>query len=322
MDGAAFGLFALAGAFALVNGVNDGGALVAGGLKIQTLGVGAAVGLLALAVAVVPLVLGTRVADTLAGRLVVMQGPSGQRALAVAVFSAVLVVVVLARVGLPTSLTLATIGGITGSGLGAGQAVSWGTVGTVLVLAALAPLVGAGIAFGLARSLQRAPAAAPVGRIIGVGHRAAFTLQCVAYGANDGQKMLAVAVLAIGLTGVVGPSLPALAATLALLFLVGTLIGVRLMARTIGGGVLPVRPLNAVMAEFGAGTAVLGSAFLGAPVSMTQAFAGALVGTGVSEGPRRVRWRLVLHIAGAWMVTLPAALIAAGILASLVEAVR
>jgi inorganic phosphate transporter, PiT family len=320
-------LVVLAAGYAVVNGLNDGGALIANGLKIQTLGVGPAIALLTGAVVVVPLTLGTRVADTLANRLVDLDGVAGQRALAVAILAAVGVVVVLARLGLPTSLTLATIGGITGSGIGAGRAIGWAMVGTVLVLAALAPLVGALLAWSLARVARRVTAPTSVARLVGGGHRAAFTLQCVAYGANDGQKMLAVAVLALGASGASGAAplgglrLSAVLAVLGLLFLVGALLGVRRMAGTLGAGVLAVRPMNAVTAEVASGSAVLGTALVGAPVSMTQAMAGGLVGSGVSEGARRIRWRLVLNIGLAWVVTLPAALILAAVLAASLEVI-
>jgi inorganic phosphate transporter, PiT family len=320
-------LVVLAAGYAVVNGLNDGGALIANGLKIQTLGVGPAIALLTGAVVVVPLTLGTRVADTLANRLVDLDGVAGQRALAVAILAAVGVVVVLARLGLPTSLTLATIGGITGSGIGAGRAIGWTMVGTVLVLAALAPLVGALLAWSLARVARRVTAPTSVARLVGGGHRAAFTLQCVAYGANDGQKMLAVAVLALGTSGASGAAplgglrLSAVLAVLGVLFLVGALLGVRRMAGTLSAGVLAVRPMNAVTAEVASGSAVLGTALVGAPVSMTQAMAGGLVGSGVSEGARRIRWRLVLNIGLAWVVTLPAALILAAVLAASLEVI-
>lgn len=312
-------LLVVAAAFAVVNGMNDGGALVANGLKIRTVGLGSAMGLLTLAVVAVPLVLGTRVADTLANDLVDLEGVAGQRALAIAILAAMAVVVVLVRAGLPTSLTLATIGGITGSGLGSGQVVSWTTVGRVLILAALAPLVGGVLAFALARLAGRSTTPTTEKSVLGVGHRVAFTLQCVAYGANDGQKMLAVAVLALGITGITGGALATLLAALACLFLLGMLVGVRRMAQTLGAGVLASRPMNALTAEAAAGTAVLATAFLGAPVSMTQAVAGGLVGSGVSEGVRRVRWRWVVNIGVAWVVTLPVALLASAVVAAMVE---
>ncbi|HVL99017.1 MAG TPA: inorganic phosphate transporter, partial [Egibacteraceae bacterium] len=49
-----------------------------------------------------------------------------------------------------------------------------------------------------------------------------------------------------------------------------------------------------------------GSAAVGAPVSMTQSVAAALVGAGMSYGHRRVRWRAVGRLGLAWLLTLPA----------------
>jgi inorganic phosphate transporter, PiT family len=304
----------LVGLYAVMNGVNDGGSLVANGLKISSIRLGPSIALLSGSIAVVPLILGTRVADTLANRLVQLEGSAGQRAVAVALVATIGVVLVLARLGLPTSLTLATIGGLTGSGLGMGRTVDWATLGIVLLLAALAPLVGGVFAYLLVRASRRLSVRSGVGRIVATGHRGAYALQCVAYAANDGQKLLAMAILALGVSSLAGPSLAVTLAILAMLFLAGTAIGVRRMAATLSVGVLPVRPLQAVAAEVSAGTAVLGTAFLGAPVSMTQAITGALVGSGVSDGARRIRWRAVLSIAAAWVVTLPAAvLLAAGV---------
>ncbi|MEX2550048.1 MAG: inorganic phosphate transporter [Nitriliruptoraceae bacterium] len=314
------GLLLLTAMFAVVTGINDGGALVANGLKIRTVGLSQAIGLLTLAVVIVPLVLGTRVATTLVSELVVLEGPTGQRALAIAVLAAMGVVLALARAGLPTSLTLAIIGGITGSGLGGGHLVGWAMVGRVLALAALAPLVGGALAFVLAGLSKRLTTPTSMGSVVGAGHRFAFTLQCIAYGANDGQKMLAVAMLGLGITATAGGALTAMLAFVASLFLLGTLVGVRRMAETLGTGVLASRPMNAVTAETAAGTAVLATAFLGAPVSMTQAVAGGLVGSGISDGTRRIRWRWVANIGLAWLVTLPAALLVAAGTAAMVEA--
>jgi inorganic phosphate transporter, PiT family len=56
---------------------------------------------------------------------------------------------------------------------------------------------------------------------------------------------------------------------------------------------------------------VLAAGSLGAPVSMTQAVAGGLIGAGGTRGWSRVRWAAVTKLAAAWVVTLPAAFAAA-----------
>lgn len=318
MDVDPLGLLAVAVTFAVVNGANDGGTLVATGLKIPTVGTASAMVLLCASVGLVPWLLGTRVATTLAGRLVPFEGPSGRLALVVAVLAAVGVVTLLARRGLPTSLTLAIIGGIAGAGWGSGLPVSWGTVGVVLLLGAAAPLAGASLAILLARLARAVPAVVRASVLVRHGHRVAFLLLSIAYGANDGQKILAVFAVAAGVTGTV-PADPAYLAAGAVLFGLGTLLGLRRYARTLTGGVLSLRPVHAVGAEAAASITVLASAALGAPVSMTQALSAALMGSGIAESYRKIRWGAAARIVAAWVLTLPAVFVAAAVVSRMFE---
>lgn len=296
-------------AFSVVNGINDGGTLVVMGLKIRSVRLWAAVTLLAGAVVVVPLLLGTRVATTLASRLVPFTGDGGRLAVLAAIVAGTAVTFGFARRGLPTSLTLALIGGIAGAGLGSGLPVAWTTVLVVLAVAAAAPVVGAGGAFLLSRLVGTLPVRSSAQRNIRVLHVLAFGLECLAYAANDGQKILAVHAVAVGRHQ--GPVVipPAHLAVLGLLFALGVVVGMPRLVSTVGEGILSVRPLQAVVAELSAAAAVIATAALGAPVSMTQAVAAGLIGAGASQGYRRVRWRAALSIVLAWMLTLPAAVV-------------
>jgi inorganic phosphate transporter, PiT family len=293
--------------FAIVNGLNDGGALLA--VAAQLPGVRPLTALLGLtaAVVLVPLVVGTAVASTLAARLVRFDGPEGQVALLVAITVAGVVSTVLSRFGLPTSLTLALVGAIAGAGVGAALPVSWTTVGIVLALAAVAPLVGGGVGWLLIRLAAVTRRRVPLDRRVRRWHRVGFTAQCLAYGANDGQKMLAV--LAVT-SGTVAAGVPLVGWQLAVAgcgFLGGAVLGVRRAAATLGGGITPVRPPEAATAEVAAATVVLATAGVGAPVSMTQAVSGALVGTALRHGSGGIRWREAVRLAGAWVITLPTA---------------
>nr|BFE82242.1 hypothetical protein GCM10020093_048430 [Planobispora longispora] len=188
-------LAALAGLFAVISGVNDGGALLATGLKIPSIRPVTGVLMMMAAVALVPSVT-HQVAITFTTRLATMEGPDGQVALAVAVLSALTVVMFLSNRGRPTSLTLAIVGALTGADLGWGVPVSYGGVVFVLGVAMAAPFVGALLAVPVRILLVRLAH----GRTLRWWHRAGFTLQCLAYAANDGQKMLAVFMLAFGLS--------------------------------------------------------------------------------------------------------------------------
>jgi inorganic phosphate transporter, PiT family len=308
-------LAALAFAFAVVNGVNDGSTLVATGLRVSALRPLGAIALLVVALAAVPPLLGTAVATTLANRLVDFRGPAAEAALASAVASATLVSWGLARAGLPTSLTLSLMGGIAGAGVGAGLPVAWGTVALVLAVAAVAPFAGGVLAFVLSGLPVRLPRGIAPQRLVGHAHRLAFGLQCLSYGANDGQKMLAVfAVLtAASIPGQAVPTPAPMLAAIAAGFLAGVVAGLPKVAATIARGVTIARPYHAVVAEASSAAAVLGSAALGVPVSMTQALAGGLVGVGSRAGIGRVRWQVVVRLAAAWVVTLPSAGLVAGV---------
>jgi PiT family inorganic phosphate transporter len=96
-------------------------------------------------------------------------------------------------------------------------------------------------------------------------------------------------------------------AVIAVVFVAGMLSTVRSVSQRIGLDLVPVAPLDAVVAQYASAAAVLASSAVGVPVSMTQSVAAGLVGASGSRGMRRVRWHSVTRIAAAWMVTLPAA---------------
>nr|WP_274388289.1 inorganic phosphate transporter [Salsipaludibacter albus] len=312
-------LLVVAFGFAVACGLNDGAAVLAAGLRVRGITPWVAVVALGAAVVVAPLVLGTAVATTLASDLVSFDGEGGRRALLVAVATATGVTALLTKRGLPTSLTLALIGALTGAGLGAGFDVSVGTVGFVLLMGVLAPLVGLAGGWMLTVAVAGAPSSSPLRRRVPRWHLAGFGLQCLAYGANDGQKMLAVVAVAVGSTassgGAVEVPVPSLL-LLGALFMVGTVLGLGSVGATLAGGVAPIQPAAAVITEVSSATVVLGSSAIGAPVSMTQAISGAMVGTEVQGGHGRIRWQQVARLAVAWVLTLPAALaVAAGVAA-------
>lgn len=292
-------MLALAFVFAVVNGANDGSAMLAASLKPQGLRIITAVVVVSAAIAIVPVVLGTRVADTLATGLVAAPQAQAQWLVGFGVTAAMLVVGVLAGAGFPTSLTLGVVGGIVGAGLGRGLPVAWPSVSRVLAFGIAAPVVGALVAQMIAR-VAPFVAAQNNGWLI-VMRRLAFALQAGAYAANDGQKMLAV--LAVTASGAVSWML----GVVAMLFALGTIIGLPTAARTLGVQVLRSGPREQITAQLSASAAVFGSAALGVPVSMTQAVSGALVGTGMRRGLRRIRWRVAARLALAWLLTLPTA---------------
>lgn len=313
-------LIAAALAFALVCGANDGAALVALNLGDRFVRPLVALVTLSVVLALGPVVLGTEVAATFVHRLVAFEGDTGRSALLAAVVVAVAVVFVLQRQGLPTSLTLALTGAIVGVGLGSGLPVGWGSVLLTLVAGAVAPFASGAIAFVLQRLLPAVPRRGPLRARLSILRVGGFLLQCLAYAANDGQKMIAVlAVATATAAAAVGPTIrpePLELAAIGGLFGIGALLGVPRYGTSLGRGIAPTRPAQTGIAELSAACAVFGGAALGAPVSMTQSTTAALVGAGASAAYRQVRWGQAVRIVVAWVVTLPASVVIAAIFAA------
>ncbi|MFI5262571.1 MAG: inorganic phosphate transporter [Candidatus Limnocylindrales bacterium] len=301
--------------FAVITGANDGASLIALNLDGKALAPLTALALLVFAVVVGPFLLGTAVATTYARGLVAFGGEGGSSALLCAVIAAIGVVFVMSRLELPTSVTQALTGAIVGAGIGRDLPVDWSTVARVLIILVVAPIVSGGLAYGIALLLAHAPPRSGLATHLRPVHAVSFLLQCTAYAANDAQKMTAIMAVALGMvTTQVVPVIGA-QALIGLLFLGGSLFGVRGLASRLGLRLMPVRPLNAITAGFASATAVLASASVGAPVSMAQANAAGLVGSElVLEGYRRVRWAQAARIGLAWITTLPAAVVAAAVL--------
>ncbi len=315
-------LLVAAGLFAVVAGANDGSSVLSVGLRVPGVRPLLSLAVLLVALVVGPwLLFGTRVATTLAHRLVPFSGASADRVVLAATVSAMVVVFCLVRAGLPTSLTLALVGAITGVGLGAGLSVSGGELARILLLGLAAPIISGVLAFLLAPIALRAAGGPQPGRRLRRWHKAAFCLQCLAYSANGGQKMLAVFAVAAGAasSGLVRDPWW-LAVLIAALFGLGVLIGIRNVSAKLGKEILAVHLRHAIVAETCSFAVVMGAGLAGVPLTMSQSVAGALVGAGAREARSRVRWSAVMRMAGAWGLTLPASIAAAALAGALTRA--
>lgn len=313
---------AVALAFVWVTGVNDGAALLGLSGRYPR-----SSGPLLMALALVPLVLVPQwtvaVARTFTEGLTDLGDRRGALAFLLGVTVALAVVAALSRRGLPTSLTLAIVGGIGGAGLGMGLDVSWRGLVLVLAIGAAAPLVGTSVGYALGLASRRIPSFTGMPGAVRTAHVLAYSAQCAAYAANDGQKMLAVVSVArhvvstrrLGAIGPVQPT-PVVLIAIAVVFCAGALSAVHRVGERLGRGLVLARPLHVVSTEAAAAASVAASSIAGAPVSMTQSVTAGVVGVAASEGAARVRWQNVLGIGAAWVFTLPLAF-AGGVLGGL-----
>ncbi len=127
-------------------------------------------------------------------------------------------------------------------------------------------------------------------------------LTCLSRGLNDTPKILALGVAAAPVVGVTQPALYLLAAVA--MALGGFLSGARVTG-TLAGRITPMTPVEGLAANLVTSALVASASGLGLPVSTTHVSSSAIIGLGVYH--RGARWRTVLDIGVAWLITIPVA---------------
>jgi inorganic phosphate transporter, PiT family len=318
-------------AFSATNGLHDAANAIATLVATRGATPGQAALLSAVFNMLGAVLVGTAVAGTVAGIVTVARtdeiAVAGSAALAAVAWN-----LLTWRLGLPSSSGHALVGGLVGAGLvasGSG-AVNWGGmhgirpsgVFGVLIVLAVSPVFGLFLGAGastVARAMLRRATRA-VERPIRAAQLVMTAALSFSHGANDAQKAMGViAVLLVGGGRLETPSVPlwvklACGATLTC----GTALGGWRIVRTIGSRIFHLAPIDAFASQSASTAVILGSSFLGAPVSTTQVVATSVVGVG--WGRRRlhhVHWPVVKGMMVAWVLTLPAT-IALGAAASAV----
>lgn len=220
----------------------------------------------------------------------------GQTALRAAMLAIVLWAALAWRFGLPTSESHALLAGLSGGAiaLGGGLAALNGGV-WVKTLAALALSLPAG-----------ALCAWTFRRFIGdklrrpkQWQRLAAAGMALLHGVQDGQKFLALLLLAEG-GNAASPHLLPLALLTAGVMALGTACGGRPIVEKVGSELADLSPADGLCADLGAGAVLLVCSLLGLPVSTTHAKVAAVCGAG-----RRADGRVMAEMAGAWILTFP-----------------
>lgn len=299
--------------FGLVSGFNDGGNLLASIVGARVVSPRVAV-LLLLLVPVGPLLIGTSVAHTIGSSIIDLRGQGDGGFLAI-VIVATGVVLLSWFSEVPTSMTLALVGAMVGWAISSPthSAVQWNNVTRVLVGIPISVVIGGSLSFTLYGILHRA-----VGRL---GHALVLrlseaqivtaALQAIAYGANDMEKTIGLAAVALALP----PEPAGFTSLLSLLiawaaFVLGSLLGGQRIIQRVGTGIVRVRPLPSLAQQLATAAIVSLLAALGVPVSTTQTIDGALVGVGLRWRASAVRWNIVRHMLVTWTLTFPLALAA------------
>jgi PiT family inorganic phosphate transporter len=87
----------------------------------------------------------------------------------------------------------------------------------------------------------------------------------------------------------------------------GTIFGGWRIVKTMGSGITRLQPVGGFCAETAAAATIIGATFGGVPISTTHAITGSILGVGTTKGVRSVRWIWGQRIVTAWILTIPCA---------------
>jgi PiT family inorganic phosphate transporter len=206
-----------------------------------------------------------------------------------------------------------------------------------LIFIVLSPLIGLFLGFFLECILLKIFKNSPrkgVDKFFKVLQHFSTAAFCIGHGSNDAPKtmgIIAVLMASVFTTHGVSPamkefignfydsSLPfhipdTLAITCYLIMSLGILIGGKNVIKTMGGGLAKITPIRGFSAEFAGATTLIATSFMGIPVSTTHTITGGVIGVGLTDGMKSVKWVTARRIVLSWILTIPVPLVIAGVL--------
>ncbi|MEZ5386264.1 MAG: anion permease [Prosthecobacter sp.] len=209
------------------------------------------------------------------------------------------------RFGFPVSTTHMLTGALLGAGCLAGDVnvqKLWESFMMPLLLSPILAVVAGGVVYLVLKALRLAPDHRT--RTLDALHFLSAGAVCFARGLNDTPKMAALLLGTGWLQGSSGMILIAIAMAL------GGLISAKQVAETLAHKITGMNPGQGFAANLATALLVTTASVHGLPVSTTHVSVGALLGIGITT--RQAKWRTVIPVLAAWIITLPvSALIAA-----------
>jgi PiT family inorganic phosphate transporter len=224
--------------------------------------------------------------------------------------------------GIPSSSSHALIGGIAGAVVAkAGTqaliaAGIWKTVAFIVISPLLGYLLGS-LMMVIVSWVCRHKSPLRIDRWFRRLQLVSAGLYSLGHGGNDAQKTIGLIWMLLIAAGMVGagdhaPPNWVIGACYIAIGL-GTMFGGWRIVQTMGQRITKLKPEGGFCAETGGAITLFVATALGVPVSTTHTITGAIVGVGSVQRASAVRWGVAGSIVWAWIFTIPAAALMAGI---------
>lgn len=217
------------------------------------------------------------------------------------------------KFGIPASSSHSLIGGVVGAGLAAfgSGAIAWDYFwGRVVLMIFLTPAVSFCLGFLILKLLLLLTRRAGVGvnKFFTYAQWVNMTFLAFNHSFNDSQKSIGIIMILIGIYGGQTAGIPVWSILCAAACLAaGIAFGGFKIIKTVGTGIYRVQPIHSFASQLTAGTVILTSSLLGAPVSASQIVSSSIMGVGAAERYKAVHWTVAKKILLSWFITIPIA---------------
>jgi inorganic phosphate transporter, PiT family len=220
--------------------------------------------------------------------------------------------------GIPSSSSHAIIGSIAGAAIAAAGFGSLEWKGFLKILEALiiSPLLAFAVGFivySIFKVVFKNNNLAKTNRGFRYIQIATAALQSWSHGTNDAQKSMGIITLAL----IAADKLPNKGTDFGIPFWVqlscaiamglGTSVGGWKIIKTVGGGIMKIRPVNGVAADLTGASIIFGATFIHLPVSTTHVISSSILGVGSAHRVKGVKWGTAQRMIITWFITLPIA---------------
>jgi len=314
-------IVALALFFDYTNGAHDSANAIATIVSTKVLSPKIAV-LMAATLNLVGAFMGEHVAKTMGSGIVNAEVVAGcQGIVLAALIGAILWNLLTWYLGLPSSSSHALIGGLIGAAIAYSGFEALNFISIVrkviipLVLSPLAGFMGGYLIMVLLSWLFHKAKPRKVNSLFRKLQIVSSAFMATSHGQNDAQKTMGIITLALFLSH----QIPEIHVPLwvkiscALAMGLGTATGGWKIVKTMGHKIFKLEPVHGCAAETAAAIVITGASHFGAPISTTHVISTAVLGVGASKRLSAVRWGVAGSMVVAWVITIPASGLVAGL---------
>lgn len=305
-------------AFDYINGFHDTANAIATCVSTRALSVRSAI-MMAAGLNFLGAMVSTKVASTI-GKGIVDANHITQMVVLAGILGAIIWDLITWYYGLPASSSHAIIGGLMGAVIahdGFGT-LHWKGLEKIILSLILSPILGTALGFVfMIALLWMVKDKAPYG--LNKGFRKLQVLSAAfmafSHGTADAQKSMGVITMALvsygALPSFVVPVWVKVACAVAMGL--GTAGGGWRIIKTVGKDFVKLQPIHGFCVETASAGVILGASSLGMPVSTTHVITSSILGVGLSRRLTAVNWNVANRIVVAWVLTIPASAVVAGV---------